>query len=185
MPAGSSVELVLSGTLSNGVNPQQNLDNIATVLWTSLNDDKSSADTPTQRSVHNASSTERTGADGVGGALNDYAAKGSANAVSSGPLLSKLIVATSESHTLENKVLADFTGTGFTSLAGTWASAQTILPEFVRIGSLATGTGSSGTLTFGSAQDLRGYSALGVAVRAAAGNAATTMRLTLTDSDGT
>ncbi|MBK9095774.1 MAG: isopeptide-forming domain-containing fimbrial protein [Anaerolineae bacterium] len=185
MPTGSSVELVLSGTLSNGVNPQQNLDNIATVLWTSLNDDKSSADTPTQRSVHNASSTERTGADGVGGALNDYAAKGSANAVSSAPILSKLIVATSESHTLENKVLADFTGTGFTSLAGTWASAQTILPEFVRIGSPATGTGGSGTLTFGSAQDLRGYSALGVAVRAAAGNAATTMRLTLTDSDGT
>ncbi|MBK9230198.1 MAG: hypothetical protein IPO15_04780 [Anaerolineae bacterium] len=32
MPAGSSIELVLSGTLSNGVNPQQNLDNIATVL---------------------------------------------------------------------------------------------------------------------------------------------------------
>ncbi|MGQ9893904.1 MAG: beta strand repeat-containing protein, partial [Roseiflexus sp.] len=65
---GRVVTVTVRGTLSNAVMPGATVTNTAFLRWTSLDGD------PGQRSTHNAASTERTGNDGPGGALNDYAA---------------------------------------------------------------------------------------------------------------
>ncbi len=101
------------------------------------------------------------------------------------PVLSKTLVASSEAHTVEPLIIADFSGTGFSSLTGNWVGAVTTQPQFVRIGAPATGTGGSGTLTFGTPLDLRGYATLGVLLRRHADAGSVNLRVTLTDSDGT
>ena len=100
------------------------------------------------------------------------------------PVLNKTIVASSESHTIQNRVLADFTATGFDALAGSWASQVTAQPQFVQIAGSATSSGS-GTLTFGTPLDLTGHGSIGVVSRATTGNAATVLRLQVRDADGT
>ena len=189
----SSITLVMKGTLAIGVNPSQTYNNTVTIRWSSLPGDVATA----SRSTYNATGKERTGAglsplQNVNDAtadqtiLNNYAASAANAAVTiSSPILNKIIVATSESHTADNLILADFNNTPFTTLAGTWVGNVTAQPQFIRIGGTATGTGGSGTLTFGASQNLTAYNSLGVVVRAGSGNANTTMQLTLTDSDNT
>jgi uncharacterized repeat protein (TIGR01451 family) len=58
----------------------------------------------TDRSVYNTESDERTGADGVGGALNDYADNGQAIFTLSNVTPDKILEATSESHTAATNV---------------------------------------------------------------------------------
>ena len=93
-PAGPSprvVTVTISGRLSFLVQPGP-LPNTATGQWTSL------SGAPGQRSIHNAASTERTGADGPGAGLNNYADTGVATInILAAP--TKSIVATSETHT--------------------------------------------------------------------------------------
>ncbi len=57
---------------------------------------------PVPRSGDNVTdSVERTGADGVGGALNDYADESSATVTINGTQLAKYLVSTSEAHTAD------------------------------------------------------------------------------------
>lgn len=94
--ANTVVEVVVRGTLDVAVNPNQTIGNTANITWTSLDGALG------QRSIHNTSSTERTGADGVGSdasTLDNYAANNSANIRIDVPVNSKSIVATSESFT--------------------------------------------------------------------------------------
>ncbi|HVP13737.1 MAG TPA: sortase [Phycisphaerae bacterium] len=94
---GASIVIYVQGTVSYAVIPSQVITNTATARWTSLNGNV------TGRSAHNlADSGERTGADGIGGALNDYAADNTAtvNVLNVAPV--KSIVSTSEGHTSES-----------------------------------------------------------------------------------
>jgi LPXTG-site transpeptidase (sortase) family protein len=94
---GATIVIYVQGTVSYAVIPGQSIANTATAHWTSLNGNV------TGRSTHDlADSGERTGADGVGGALNDYAAANTAtvNVLNVAPV--KSIVSTSESHTSES-----------------------------------------------------------------------------------
>jgi large repetitive protein len=92
-PADRTITITVNGTIASAVYSGQSIPNIATTSWTSL------SGAPGQRSTYNTSSTERTGADGVGGALNKYAAKGTATITVFGPSPAKSVVATSEAHT--------------------------------------------------------------------------------------
>jgi len=60
LPTGESIQLTYTGTVANTVTPGQEIGDPAVVKWTSL---------------PGTSAAERTGTDGVGGALNDYAAE--------------------------------------------------------------------------------------------------------------
>ncbi|MEI6073970.1 MAG: SdrD B-like domain-containing protein [Verrucomicrobiota bacterium] len=189
----STLTITLSAQLITGVVPNQSVANLSTIRWASVDQDLKT------RSIHNASSNSRDGASlvpaaGVNDAtadqtiLDNYAASSTSTTFTSQlPIVSKIVVATSESHTADNLILADFNNTSFTTLSGNWATAGNVAPQsqFIRIGGTATGTGGSGTLTFGTPQNLQPYNSLGVVVRAGAANLNTTMRLTLTDSDGT
>ena len=105
VPAGTTITIVVQGTLASAVQPNQSLTNNATIRWSSLNGD------PGLRSTFNASSTERTGdnqtpAAGVNLAtsnqtiLNNYAAtSGSAVVTIANPTPTKTIDATSEAST--------------------------------------------------------------------------------------
>ncbi len=95
---GRTISIVVRGTLSNAVMPGATITNTAFLRWTSLDGD------PGQRSTHNTASTERTGVDGPGGALNDYAATGSATFTIPVVTPGKALVATSEAHTAGSDV---------------------------------------------------------------------------------
>ena len=151
LATGGTITVEIRANAAGAVVPGETINNVATTTWTSLDGDFS-----TRRTANNTSSTERSGADGVGAdgtVLNNYAA---ANSTSTGqlivaiPVLNKTIVASSESHTLQNRVLADFTATSFDALAGSWSGQVTAQPQFVQIAGTATSSGS-GTLTFGTA----------------------------------
>lgn len=102
--ATGSIEIIVKGTaLVVGVNPGQSLvtpasvNPSASVTWTSLNDQAG-----VQHSTHNAASTERTGAGGMGtdaSVLNNYAALDATAVTIKIPANSKSIVATSEGST--------------------------------------------------------------------------------------
>jgi fimbrial isopeptide formation D2 family protein/uncharacterized repeat protein (TIGR01451 family) len=103
-PVGTSFDMLVSartititvnGTLSGAVLPGQSVTNTGAVQWSSLDGE------PGQRSTFNANSTERTGADGVAGALNDYADNGAATLTVNNVAPVKSIVSTSEAHTSE------------------------------------------------------------------------------------
>ncbi len=121
-PVGTSFDMLVSartitvtvnGTLSGAVLPGQSVTNTGTVRWSSLDGE------PGQRSTFNTNSTERTGADGVGGALNDYADNGAATLTVINVEPVKSIVSTSEAHTSE---------------AGTGSNAS---PRLVAVGEIA------------------------------------------------
>lgn len=88
--ATRTISISVAGTLCYSVFPTQVLTNTGTVYWTSLDGDV------TDRSTFNADSDERSGADGVGGALNDYADAGSVGFTVNNVDLTKIIIATSE-----------------------------------------------------------------------------------------
>ena len=198
LAVGGSIEVVVRATIDLSVLPGEAINNQATVTWTSLDGDFTSP-----RTGNNSSSTERTGAGGVGSdtdVLNNYAAQ---NSTSTGvlnaavPMLYKEIVATSESHTAETRVLVDFTNTGFdgwtpgsdfTGGVNTWQTPgnTTLFPQFIRIGGTATERGG-GFFNYSAPNylDLRGYATIGAMLRANTGNAATPLWIQLTDADGT
>jgi fimbrial isopeptide formation D2 family protein/uncharacterized repeat protein (TIGR01451 family) len=175
---GRVVMITVRGTLSNAAMPGAAITNTAFLRWTSLDE------TPGQRSTHNAASTERTGADGPGGALNDYAGSDTATVTIVAPTLAKRIVATSEAHTADPLVLADFTNTGFDGLTGSWNTNVFTYPTFVRISGSATESGG-GYITFASPVDLSNHTALALSARLVAGNGADTIDVHLQDADGT
>jgi len=79
IPNGGSVEIEYAATLG-GVAPNQSIENTADVTWTSMS---------------TTVSGERTGADGAGGALNDYAAEDSQSFTTDNPSVVKTLAATS------------------------------------------------------------------------------------------
>ncbi|NLH74729.1 MAG: DUF11 domain-containing protein [Verrucomicrobia bacterium] len=196
-PTGS-ITVVVRATIDASVITGEIINNQATVTWSSMDGDFTSP-----RSAYNTSSTERTGAGGVGSdtdVLDNYAAQ---NSTSTGvlnaavPVLYKEIVATSESDTAQTRVLVDFTNTGFdgwtpgsdfTGGVNTWQTAgnTTLFPQFIRIGGTATERGG-GFFTYSAPNylDLRGYLTIGAMVRANTGNGATPLWIQLTDADGT
>jgi hypothetical protein len=95
---GRVVMITVRGTLSNAAMPGAAITNTAFLRWTSLDG------TPGQRSTHNTASTERTGDDGPGGALNDYAATGSVAFIVPTVTPGKALIATSEAHTSGSNV---------------------------------------------------------------------------------
>ena len=103
---GQAVDVVLTAVTGDYVEPSQQLINIAEARWTSLDDGRTSDDAGAERSVHNPDSVERTGADGVGGALNDYAVVADTRAIVNilNPVPLKTIVSTSEAHTADNNL---------------------------------------------------------------------------------
>ena len=89
VPSGGTVTLTITGTLAYTVTPGLVITNTATTLFTSL------PGSPGVISTYNPNSTERTGADGVGGALNNYASKGSVIITVINPQAAKTLVTTS------------------------------------------------------------------------------------------
>lgn len=91
-----TITLTFTGTVSYLANPQQTIDNVAYVRWTSLDGDFTAP-----RSAYNTNSTERTGA----GGLNDYVASNpatSARFTVDTIATDKYVVLTSEASTAEN-----------------------------------------------------------------------------------
>ncbi len=152
--------------------------------------------TPSQNLVNTATLFNYAGQEG--GA--DFTAEDKTDAAQvSGiaPVLSKLVVASSEAHTVQSRLLADFTATGFdgwtpgseiTGGSNTWATAgnTTTFPQYLRIAGTATERGG-GYFTYSAPNylDLRGYNTIGLLGRALTGNAATPLWIQLTDADGT
>ena len=90
--------LTIDGTVAFTASPGQQIDNTAISRFTSMDGDVQ------DRSIHNTASDERTGADGVGGALNDYAASNpatSARYTVTTVAREKYLTTTSEAHTAE------------------------------------------------------------------------------------
>jgi LPXTG-site transpeptidase (sortase) family protein len=93
-PPGRTIVLTITGSVSYSVNPQQNVDNNAIVRWTSL------PGVVSGRSTYDSlESNERTGLDGVGGALNDYAKAGLGRFTVTSVGANKIFITTSEAHT--------------------------------------------------------------------------------------
>ncbi|MCS6843285.1 MAG: isopeptide-forming domain-containing fimbrial protein [Caldilineales bacterium] len=111
------------------------------------------------------------------------------------PILTKFLVASSEAHTVQPLILADFTNAGFdgwtpgseiTGGTNTWQGNTTPFPHFLRIAGTATERGGGFfTYTAPNYLDLRGYNTIGLLVRPLADNAATPLWIRLTDADGT
>ncbi len=93
-PSNKSCTFTYQVTVDYSVAPGQTETNTAHLTWTSLSGDQTAP-----RSTYNTASTERTGADGVGGALNDYAAQDSATVTVNNTQPQKYLKATSESFT--------------------------------------------------------------------------------------
>ncbi len=105
---GETATVDLSGTLAYCVTPGLSVDNTGNTTWTSLSGDYASV----ARSTYNPDALERTGGDGVNGALNDYASQATASAVIVNPTNTKYIISTSEAHTglvngLENLAIGE------------------------------------------------------------------------------
>ncbi len=90
---GESCTITFQATVDYSVTPGQTITNTATTTWSSL------SGTVADRSTYNTDSDERTGADGVGGALNDYASQGQTTVNINNTQPQKSLVATSEAHT--------------------------------------------------------------------------------------
>ncbi len=90
---GESCTITFQATVNYSATPGQTLTNTAISQWTSL------PGAVNDRSTYNTDSDERTGADGVGGALNDYASQGSVALTINSTAPQKSIVATSEAST--------------------------------------------------------------------------------------
>ncbi|WP_232056120.1 SdrD B-like domain-containing protein [Tuwongella immobilis] len=192
---GQFVQITLTGTVSPSINPAESLANSATVRWTSLNDAIPSpaaglepqAGVPIVQSIHNPNSTERSGTpnDDGSGNVNDYASTGSVAPQAATPILTKLVVGSSEDHTIQNRSLVKFGNNAavdgnFTSTSGT--GTVTPAPFFLRVDGNET---FRGNYTFPTPVNLRGYTTLGVSLRADVGSTADNIVLTLSDVDGT
>ncbi|PWH18671.1 MAG: hypothetical protein DDG60_00110 [Anaerolineae bacterium] len=90
---GQSCTITFQATVNYSAAPGQTITNTAISRWTSLPGDVN------DRSSFNTDSDERTGADGVGGALNDYASQGAVNLTINSVQPQKFLASTSEAHT--------------------------------------------------------------------------------------
>ncbi len=96
VPLGAQpIQITVSGTVAYCVSPTQVLGNTSYIYWTSLDG------TALDRSTFNPDSDERTGADGVGLGLNNYADSATVNVTINSTTPQKYLVATSEGHTAE------------------------------------------------------------------------------------
>ena len=94
MVPGEVATVNISGTIAYCVSPGFAMTNTGTTTWTSL------SGIEVDRSTYNPDdSDERTGADGVGGALNDYASQGQSVIDIIDTVSEKYLIATSEAHT--------------------------------------------------------------------------------------
>ncbi len=87
---GESCVITFAATINYSAAPGQVITNTAVTQWTSL------SGLVSDRSTYNTDSDERTGVDGVGGALNDYASQGSAAVTINSVQPQKFLVSTSE-----------------------------------------------------------------------------------------
>jgi len=97
---GRQIVLEIDGTVAFTATPGQQIDNSAIARWTSLVVNGGAQD----RSIYNPASDERTGVDGVGGALNDYAEANpatSARYTVTTVARQKYLTTSSEAHTTE------------------------------------------------------------------------------------
>ena len=90
---GRTITIVLNGTLALAVQPDETISNSAQTLFTSINGQ------PGIVSSYNNNSTERTGADGAGAGLNNYAIVGTAHLDIYDPTPTKTLVSSSEAST--------------------------------------------------------------------------------------
>lgn len=89
-----TITIRVDGEISQTVTPGEVIPNTAEVQWTSLPGD------PGVRSAFNPNSTERTGADGIGG-VNDYVAVDGVDIIIDSLVLTKTILSTSETATVD------------------------------------------------------------------------------------
>jgi fimbrial isopeptide formation D2 family protein/uncharacterized repeat protein (TIGR01451 family) len=181
VPPGCSVTATYQATLNVSVIPGQTITNTATLTYTSLPGSNGTGNFFGSTAGSSGSATgERNGSGGI----NDYAGSETATVTIIAPTLAKRIVATSEAHTADPLVLADFTNTGFDGLTGSWNTNVFTYPTFVRISGSATESGG-GYITFASPVDLSNHTALALSARLVAGNGADTIDVHLQDADGT
>jgi fimbrial isopeptide formation D2 family protein/uncharacterized repeat protein (TIGR01451 family) len=181
VPPGCSVTVTYQATLNVSVIPGQTITNIATLTYTSLPGSNGTGGFFGSTAGSGGSATgERNGSGGI----NDYAGSDTALVTIVSPTLAKRIVATSEAHTADPLVLADFTNTGFDGLTGSWNTNVFTYPTFVRISGSATESGG-GYITFASPVDLSNHTALALSARLVAGNGADNIDVHLQDADGT
>jgi len=96
--AARQIVLTIDGTVAFTATPGQQIDNSAIARFTSMDGDVQ------DRSIYNTASDERTGTDGVGGALNDYAVSNPASSARytiTTVARQKYLTTTSEAHTAE------------------------------------------------------------------------------------
>jgi fimbrial isopeptide formation D2 family protein/uncharacterized repeat protein (TIGR01451 family) len=101
------VDVIVSASVVDSVTPGQLIRNTNVLAtWTSMNDGYVTGSNSQPRSVWNTNSVERTGADGQGAGLNNYATQtvGNVDVTILSPTPAKSLVATSEAHTLGNHV---------------------------------------------------------------------------------
>jgi fimbrial isopeptide formation D2 family protein len=181
VPPGCSVTVTYQATLNVSVIPGQTITNTATLTYTSLPGNSGTGGFFGSTAGSSGSATgERNGSGGI----NDYAGNDTATVTIVAPTLAKRIVATSEAHTADPLVLADFTNTGFDGLTGSWNTNVFTYPTFVRISGSATESGG-GYITFASPVDLSNHTALALSARLVAGNGANNIDVHLQDADGT
>ena len=95
---GRTIAITISGTLAQAVQPDQTITNRAETRFTSIDAE------PGTISTYNPDSTERTGENGVGGGLNNYATDGSAAIDIYDPTPVKSLVSSSEGSTNGNSM---------------------------------------------------------------------------------
>ncbi|CAN5758103.1 hypothetical protein BH11VER1_BH11VER1_25340 [soil metagenome] len=136
IPSGNVLQIQITGTLATAVAPNLTLTNDVDVTWSSLDG------APGQRSIHNASSTERdgssftlgsiTGNQTASGSLNNYANSAVVNSTITASVLTKTLVRTSESFTADS-----VTGSG--ANAG-WRVAVGEIVRYRLVASIPEGT---------------------------------------------
>lgn len=95
MDPGAIIVIKVQGVLSNSVSSGQDITNTATATFTSLDDDQ----------VDGSDGDERTGADGAGGALDDYAVTSPAASTEvNHPTILKALASTDQAHTPGSEV---------------------------------------------------------------------------------
>ncbi len=95
---GRTIAIVVNGTLAIAVRPDETITNSAITRFTSIDGD------PGAVSTYNANSTQRTGADGVGAGLNNYATAGTVQLDIYDATPTKFLANSSETTTSGNSV---------------------------------------------------------------------------------
>ncbi|MCB2179598.1 DUF11 domain-containing protein [bacterium] len=107
---GRTITITLDAQIYGTASPAELFANTANLTWTSLPDTDSNPNSGADEvglSTYNPDAKERTGEDGVGGALDDYAAASSANFSITSPTISKVLLGTeiTNANNLANEVV--------------------------------------------------------------------------------